>query len=121
MSKKKRSEIALAIVDLRSVLNENQQRFSDRLGIALATLARWEIDNRYPSSHYLKEMWYLATEHGRPQLGEVFSKAFFSREGYAIRPDRPKDFTLRRLAEIRDRLSSLINTPLDGEELTAKI
>ena len=83
MSRKKLT-VAKAIVELRSTFAENQQRFSDRLSVALATLARWEIENRRPSARHLKDLWHLAVEQDRADLQQVFADAFAAVPGYAL-------------------------------------
>jgi hypothetical protein len=92
----KKSRVALATVKLRSTFKENQQKFSDRVGVALATLARWEIDNRQPSPRYLKELWHLAAEQDRADLAQVFADAFAIAAGYAL-SGGAEGFDVRRL------------------------
>jgi transcriptional regulator with XRE-family HTH domain len=106
MSRKK-SSVACAIVELRSGFDENQQKFSDRLGVALATLARWEIDNRQPSPRYLKELWHLAAERDRADLAKVFADAFATAAGYALSGEA--GFHVRRLiSDIRTDAAQLL-------------
>jgi transcriptional regulator with XRE-family HTH domain len=106
MSSKKWT-IASAIVELRSTFEENQQKFSDRLGVALATVARWEIDNRQPSPRYLKELWHLAAEQDRADLAQIFADAFAAAVGYALSGET--GYQMRRLiSDIRNDAGALL-------------
>ena len=100
--------VASAIVELRSTFSENQQKFSDRLGVALATLARWEIENRRPSPRHLKDLWHLAVdEQERPDLAQVFAEAFASAVGYALSGEA--GYQMRRLiSDIRNDAGTLL-------------
>jgi hypothetical protein len=106
-------ELAAAIVELRSTYGENQQRFSDRLGVAMATLGRWEIDSRRPSPRYLKELWHLASEQDKPDLAQIFADAFALAAGYALSAGEA-GFDVRRLvANIRrDAMDALTGNDL---------
>jgi transcriptional regulator with XRE-family HTH domain len=84
MSTTKKSPLASAVAELRSIFDENQQKFSDRFGVGLATVARWEIGERNPSPRYLKELWHLSIEQNRPDLGKVFADTFALSAGYAL-------------------------------------
>jgi transcriptional regulator with XRE-family HTH domain len=76
--------MASAIVELRTSLGESQQKFSERLVVALATVARWEIGDRHPALRSIKEMWYLAAEQDLPHLGKIFADAFAQGAGYQL-------------------------------------
>jgi transcriptional regulator with XRE-family HTH domain len=116
MSRKK-SLFSQAVAELRSTFNENQQKFSDRLGVALATVCRWETGDRYPSPRYIKELWHLANEQDRPKLKKVFAGEFAIRAGYAISVGET-GFDLRRdVADARrDATWLLHNLNRDPEE-----
>ena len=88
--------VAAAIVELRSLYGESQQKFSNRLNVALATVGRWEIGDRNPSPRYLKECWHLAAEQNRTDLAQVFAAAFATAAGYALSGEG--GFLMRRLA-----------------------
>jgi DNA-binding transcriptional regulator YiaG len=79
-----RLTVAAAIAELRSLCGESQQKFSNRLDVALATVGRWEIGDRHPSPRYLKELWHLAAEHNRADLAQPFADAFALSAGYAL-------------------------------------
>jgi hypothetical protein len=104
----KKSPFASAIVELRSTFDENQQKFSDRLGVALATLARWEISERYPSPRHIKEMWHLAHEQDRPKLAKIFADEFAIRAGYAISSGEAGFVIRQRMSDIRSDAAWLI-------------
>jgi transcriptional regulator with XRE-family HTH domain len=59
---RKKSELSKAVVELRVLLGENQQAFSNRLGIALNTVARYET-SRPPSGEMLLRLGQLAAMH----------------------------------------------------------
>lgn len=69
-------EVADAIKALRAELGESQQRFSDRLGVVVRTIARYELE-KPPSGEMLGTLRTIAQEAGRPDLGAIFSNAFW--------------------------------------------
>ena len=71
-----RTEVAAAIVALRCTYQETQRRFSERLGVTLPTVGRWEISDRQPSVPYLGRLWILAKRQRRPDLEAIFAAAF---------------------------------------------
>ncbi len=108
MSIPKKPPLASAVAELRSIFKENQQKFSDRFNLGLATIARWEIGERNPSPRYLKEMWHLAAEQNRPDLAKVFADTFALSAGYALSTGE-SGFLIRRLvSDIRQEASQLL-------------
>jgi transcriptional regulator with XRE-family HTH domain len=116
MSSKKKSTMASAVVELRSTFNENQQRFSDRLGLAIATVGRWEIGERHPSPRFLREMWRLAAEQNRADLAQVFADAFALRAGYQLSSGESGFLIRGLLSDIRAQASKLFFDDLTFEE-----
>src|SRR4051794_39269066 len=74
---KHKSEIAAAVVQVRNKLGESQQAFSNRLGVAIQTVARWET-HRPPSGEILLVLAQLASQHGCKQAYEEFTQKYFS-------------------------------------------
>jgi transcriptional regulator with XRE-family HTH domain len=107
--------LAKAIVDLRARFGENQQRFSDRLKVAMATVARWEIGERRPSPRYLKELWHLSAEQDRADLAQVFSDAFAQAVGYTLSGEGGM-YVQRLVTEIRLEVGQLLFANLEPEE-----
>src|SRR5262245_29508283 len=108
----KRPEMAQAIVEVRTSFGESQQKFSERLGVALATVGRWEIGDRHPGLRSLKELWHLASEQDLPHVGKIFADAFASGAGYQLSGGE-MGFRLRNLmSEIRTEVSQLLHENL---------
>lgn len=104
---RKKLNVASAIVELRTMFAENQQKFSDRLSVAMGTLARWEIENRRPSPRHLKDLWHLAVEQDRADLQQIFADAFAGAVGYALSGET--GYYLRRLiTDIRNDAGALL-------------
>lgn len=97
----RRSALSMAVKDLRSSLNENQQKFSNRLNVALATVARWEIGDRRPGLVYLNILWRLAKQQDRADLAGVFAEALTGRCQLGCLPG---DAEIERLREALDRI-----------------
>jgi transcriptional regulator with XRE-family HTH domain len=72
---KREQEIANAIRELRKVLNESQQQFSDRLGVTVRTIARYELEAPPHKRAVLAKLGKLAAKAGRPDLSRVFFEA----------------------------------------------
>lgn len=66
-----KSELSKAVRDLRERLGESQQAFSNRLGIALNTIARYET-TRDPSGQALEQLSDMAFARQYPDLGYLF-------------------------------------------------
>lgn len=67
-------EVAEAIKALRAQLGESQQQFSNRLGVVVRTVARWELEQP-PKGDVLLRLFDLSQEVGREDLMRVFAKA----------------------------------------------
>jgi transcriptional regulator with XRE-family HTH domain len=107
--------MASAIVELRTSFGESQQKFSERLGVALATIGRWEIGDRQPSLRSLKELWHLAREQELPALGKIFADAFTLGAGYQLSAG-PLGFEIRKnVSTIRAEVSKLLSENLSAE------
>jgi transcriptional regulator with XRE-family HTH domain len=70
----KGSQVTAAVRKLRLGLDDTQQGFAQRLGMAIATVVRYE-HNRPPSGRALAKLERLATEHGFQEYAAVFRKA----------------------------------------------
>jgi transcriptional regulator with XRE-family HTH domain len=68
--------VADAIKALRAEFGESQQRFSDRIGVVVRTVARYEIQQP-PAGEMLAKLAALAEEVGRDDLRAVFTNAFW--------------------------------------------
>jgi transcriptional regulator with XRE-family HTH domain len=68
-------KLAEAVRSLRASLNETQQQFSDRLGVVVRTIARYELE-KPPSGDVLLSLAKIAQEAGRSDLADVFQKAY---------------------------------------------
>lgn len=68
-------KLAEAVRNLRATLNETQQQFSDRLGVVVRTVARYEVE-KPPSGDILLTLSKIAGEAGRSDLAEVFDNAY---------------------------------------------
>jgi transcriptional regulator with XRE-family HTH domain len=66
-----KSEISKAVCELRTRLGDSQQAFSNRLGLALNTIARYET-SREPSGDVLLMLADLAEKNGHLQLSSFF-------------------------------------------------
>jgi transcriptional regulator with XRE-family HTH domain len=72
----KKNDLAKAIIALRQELNESQQAFSNRLGVALNTVQRWEL-NDPPNRRSLKRLVQITWEKARssertPRTSDIF-------------------------------------------------
>lgn len=69
-------EVAEAIKALRAELDESQQQFSDRLGVVVRTIARYELE-KPPGGEVLSRLATIARDAKRPDLQLVFTNAFW--------------------------------------------
>ena len=80
-----KSRIASAILDLRAnCFGETQQGFSNRLGVTMVTVARWEIEDRRPAVRHLRDLWLLAAEQRRTDLAQTFAEEFAKATGWDL-------------------------------------
>ena len=70
-------ELTEAVKSLRLSLGESQQQFSNRLGIALGTVARYETKNP-PKGPVLLTLADTARKAQRWDLARVFERAYTS-------------------------------------------
>lgn len=68
-------QVAEGVKALRATLNESQQQFSNRLGVSISTVARYELQNP-PQGAILIKLGAIAHEAGREDLRDLFQKAF---------------------------------------------
>lgn len=68
-------ELANAIRELRKALNESQQEFSDRLGVTLRTIARYELESPPRNHRILFKLRQIAIQAERLDLSRIFSNA----------------------------------------------
>lgn len=73
-TKRLRDPLSQAVIELRTTLGETQQAFAGRLGVAIATIARYETV-RPPSGKALAQLQSLAAKEGRREIAEVFRRA----------------------------------------------
>jgi transcriptional regulator with XRE-family HTH domain len=66
----KKTEVSKGVYELRTLLGDSQQAFSNRLGLALNTIARYET-SREPTGEVLL-LSDLAEQHGHFQLRDFF-------------------------------------------------
>ena len=71
----KEREIAEGVRSLRAHLNESQQAFSNRLGVSLATISRYEVRNP-PEGDMLLKLARIAKESGRADIEASFQAAY---------------------------------------------
>jgi len=68
--------LARAVKALRVGLGDTQQKFANRLGIAISTAVRYET-NRPPSGEILSRLYWLAVNHGLADVAGMFHRAVF--------------------------------------------
>lgn len=90
---RKKSEMSKAIADLRAQLGDSQQAFSNRLGLALNTIQRYEM-GREPTGEVLLDLGHLAAKVRDLRLVRFFGKKYVdgAREsGLLIIPGTPDE------------------------------
>ena len=68
-----KSDVSLALTQLRESLGDSLQTFANRLHVALTTCGRWETSNP-PRGKTLRRFYLLARRHEHPSA-EVFAAA----------------------------------------------
>jgi transcriptional regulator with XRE-family HTH domain len=68
---RKKSDLSIAVCELRSLLGDSQQSFSNRLGLALNTIARYET-TRPPSGDVLLLLAEVAEQYGHFPSSDLF-------------------------------------------------
>jgi transcriptional regulator with XRE-family HTH domain len=70
-----RSKISSTLIRLREHFGESQEKFADRLQVALATLGRWESSSP-PTGRSLDRLAQIAVQSSREDLAKQFRAAF---------------------------------------------
>jgi transcriptional regulator with XRE-family HTH domain len=99
---KEKSPLSRAVVELRTRLGENQQAFSNRLGIAMNTVARYET-SRSPSGYALLQLFQVANDNLFASLAQVFGEAIWKE----LRSAGVRDVTITALVRIGNDRNSL--------------
>jgi transcriptional regulator with XRE-family HTH domain len=82
-----RKELIAAVGKLRKALGDTQQAFADRLGLAIATVIRYER-NRAPRGKALARLENIAAANGFEEYAAVFRRALD--EEFAVPTPTPK-------------------------------
>jgi len=69
-----------AVRELRKTLAESQQAFSNRLGLSMATIVKYEA-GREPTGRALAQLAHAAAESGRHDLAYQFARAIIRELG----------------------------------------
>lgn len=80
---KRLEPLCRAVRALRESIGDTQQRFANRLNIAISTAVRYEL-TRPPSGEALAHLMNLALESGQTELAELFRKALADQMGCEI-------------------------------------
>ena len=97
-----------AVARLRQALKLTQQEFADRLGIAIATMVRYE-NNRVPRGKALSRLEALAAANGFEDLAELFRTALVEELG-ALPPSEQDPMIQFRSNEERELVEALLDT-----------
>src|SRR3954451_13966989 len=73
---REKSEVSLKLIELRRLLGDSQQKFGDRLGLALNTIARYETDQP-PTGKVLLKIANVAALNRHRELSEYFSSRYY--------------------------------------------
>ncbi len=68
-------QLAEAVRELRTAVNDTQQRFSDRVGVVVRTVARWELEKPPSQPAILFRLAEVSRIAGREDLARVFDRA----------------------------------------------
>lgn len=107
-----RNEITAAVRSLRSRLGDTQQRFANRMGMAISTVVRYEL-SRPPRGRVLRDLENLAVNNGCFSEAAIFRNAFYE-EFQLCGPESASQnpFQYLRLAPRNDREEELIQALL---------
>jgi transcriptional regulator with XRE-family HTH domain len=95
-----------ALIELRHLLGETQQTMSDRLGVSLQSIARWETSEP-PVNIALANLRQIAVENGHAELAQVFMDALETlKETQRRKVDDIMD-EINRWHKIRNHLTAL--------------
>lgn len=97
-----------AVARLRHQLRLTQQEFADRLGIAIATMVRYE-NNRVPRGKALSRLETLAAANGFEDLAAIFRAALVEELG-ALPPSEQGPMVEFRSDEERELVQALLDT-----------
>ena len=75
--------VAEAVKSLRIALNDTQQQFAQRLGLAISTVVRYE-SIRAPRGAALAKLVYLASDNGLVHISEMFRYAINCEAGLEV-------------------------------------
>ena len=106
-----------AVARLRHELKLTQQEFADRLGIAIATMVRYE-NNRVPRGKALSRLEALAAANGFEDLAAIFRTALVEELG-ALPPSEQGPMVGFRSDDERELVGALLDT-LRQEKYAAK-
>lgn len=76
-----RHSVSEALIQLRALLGETQQRFANRLGTAVTTIARYET-SRPPKGKVLAQLEQIARKEGKGECADVFRRALEKELGF---------------------------------------
>jgi transcriptional regulator with XRE-family HTH domain len=91
---KKRDPVSIALAELRRRLGDSQQSFSNRMGVSLPTVARWETTSR-PTGASLHMLESIARSNGHEDLALEFARAFETLQ--VADPRKAVDLHLQRM------------------------
>jgi transcriptional regulator with XRE-family HTH domain len=97
--------VSNAVRELRESLSQSQQQFSNTIGVAMNTVARWET-TRPPKGKALNDLRELAIENKKTELAWIFGDALLGELGL-------KDRVAKGLA---NRLYALIDLLVAGAD-----
>lgn len=96
------SELLATVRKLRIALDDTQQEFAQRLGLAIATVIRYE-HNRPPRAKALAKLERVATAHGLDEFAAVFRQALGDELGAP--PPTPTGLTIQLKDEEEKKLA----------------
>ena len=112
-----------AVKALRAELNESQQEFSNRLHMALGTIAHYEIGTRQPDYIATLKLYRVACEAGRRDLAALFlqliNAGIVPQVAIPFRSESERDTLLAVQAVLNDARFQHLRAPL--KELLAPV
>lgn len=102
----RRGPISKALIELRRRLGETQQTMSDRLGVSLQSIARWETVDQ-PVNIMLATLHQIATESGHTDLAKTFMDELEALKKEQWRKANDILDEIERWQKIRDHLAAL--------------
>jgi transcriptional regulator with XRE-family HTH domain len=105
-STSRRTPVQKALIELRRLLGETQQSMSDRLGVSLQSVARWETTEP-PVNITLATLHQIAVENNYVELAQAFRDALETlKEKQRRKVDDIMD-EINRWHHIREHLTAL--------------